>query len=461
MKSNFLTSVFLLLTISVLAANPKVIQIKMPASVTRLHFSYRDNNFKELLVMFTNSSGKDTLITQHVAVQVGQVLSRLEYVSNNGKATMINQTFIVPVADTVRFEVDNDKRLVHSDKPKFFVEDLLELDREMPMSRNISYMSDPNGLSVIQSIYLKNQKMITDKFDEGILTSDEKLILNIIAKSDYYFRNFSWAQQNNRLEEIVNQAKLLQADRNDIQKVNSPFLTQLFAAYVGYIQRYNKLQGKEVNSRVTAILNLGWNKNITFAFLSYVLSDIESTPDSFSKTYNTLKNFLNGEYTEDLEKLKRKMLPRLENLDQIKLVTPTGIQTTLATILNKHPDSYFLIDFWASWCVPCREEAPFFEKAKVKYANNNLIFLSFSTDTDKETENWKKALTDDKLLKASNHYKLVGSKSNSLFSNFELQSIPRYILIDNKGEFINLDFPKPSTPEVHLRLEKIILKLRK
>ena len=56
---------------------------------------------------------------------------------------------------------------------------------------------------------------------------------------------------------------------------------------------------------------------------------------------------------------------------------------------------YLLIDFWASWCGPCRKETPYLVRAYKKFARKGLEIISISLDTNKEK--WKDAIKKDKM----------------------------------------------------------------
>ncbi len=95
-------------------------------------------------------------------------------------------------------------------------------------------------------------------------------------------------------------------------------------------------------------------------------------------------------------------------------------------------DTYTLIDFWASWCGPCRSAIPKVKKMYEKY-NGKLVVVSASCD--QKEDDWKKAEKEeampwDQLLVSQKD--LSGSVGNA----YAIQSIPRLVLINPKGEII-------------------------
>lgn len=93
---------------------------------------------------------------------------------------------------------------------------------------------------------------------------------------------------------------------------------------------------------------------------------------------------------------------------------------------------YLLLDFWASWCVPCRAESPYLVKAYQKYAGKGLEIISISSDGDKKK--WKNAIKNDKLTWIQ-AFKLKGANSK-VNRDFGVFVIPSNFLIDKEGRIV-------------------------
>lgn len=109
---------------------------------------------------------------------------------------------------------------------------------------------------------------------------------------------------------------------------------------------------------------------------------------------------------------------------------------------------YVVIDVWATWCGPCRQESPYFDKLAIKYKDNDKVqFVAASID-----DNIQQWFIDAKS-KSKSVLQIHLNDKDKFSKDYNAQSIPRFILIDPQGNFLNSDMPRPSekTFEVILR----------
>ncbi len=116
------------------------------------------------------------------------------------------------------------------------------------------------------------------------------------------------------------------------------------------------------------------------------------------------------------------------------------------------------IDIWATWCGPCKKEIPYLEKIIKKYKGKNIEFVSISVDSEKDRDKWKK-MVDEKGLKGIQLFADKSFKSDFIrFYNVNL--IPRYLLIDKEGKIITAQAPRPSDPGTPKVLDSLLLKMK-
>lgn len=102
--------------------------------------------------------------------------------------------------------------------------------------------------------------------------------------------------------------------------------------------------------------------------------------------------------------------------------------------LSDYRGKYVLIDFWASWCAPCRRENPNLVKSYAKYQKEGFEILGVSMDKAADKAKWLKAIQDDGLT-----WKQVGDLKgweNEAGMMYEVKAIPMNFLVDPNGKII-------------------------
>ncbi|MET6996031.1 TlpA disulfide reductase family protein [Chitinophaga defluvii] len=173
---------------------------------------------------------------------------------------------------------------------------------------------------------------------------------------------------------------------------------------------------------------------------------VKQHPDSYVSLYK-LKELLYSKPVSEIEPAFAGLSSRLRNsaagrqmqheFDQIHLTAPgkPAIDFTMNTpegkpvTLSSFRGSYVLLDFWASWCGPCRKENPALKKAYERFRGSNFQILAVSLDKDSSA--WVKAITIDQL--PWHHVADLKIWKNAAAQLYNVKSIPANFLISPDG----------------------------
>jgi peroxiredoxin len=198
------------------------------------------------------------------------------------------------------------------------------------------------------------------------------------------------------------------------------------------IKQYDSLTAM-VNYQVGRFVESRKNSYVS-PFVLFVTSQLNDNPSLLEQRYNLLdENIRNSHIGKSLGEYIAYNKIGAVGTDALDFTQNdvNGNPITLSSFKGK----YVLVDFWASWCRPCRAENPNVVKAYNKFKNKNFTILSVSLDQDKNA--WVKAIERDGLK--WNHVSDLQQWRNAVAVQYHVQSIPQNYLIDPNGKIIAKD----------------------
>jgi thiol-disulfide isomerase/thioredoxin len=173
--------------------------------------------------------------------------------------------------------------------------------------------------------------------------------------------------------------------------------------------------------------NMGWEywDESFLNVLKKVLTGYEEAYPGHPMTVNFGAQIaqLEASYNEHVAFIQKNIAPEIEKMD------PNGQVRRLSDLRGK----YVLIDFWASWCNPCRMENPNVVRVYNAYKDKGFDIFSVSLDTDKNR--WVKAIASDNLS-WENHVSDLAGWQSDVVSQYQFQGIPHTLLLDPEGKII-------------------------
>ena len=166
-------------------------------------------------------------------------------------------------------------------------------------------------------------------------------------------------------------------------------------------------------------------------YIIYVTSPVSNDMNATETRYNLLKPVAKGTfYGREIAKLIATGKIGLEGTQAVDFTQNDTANNPVS--LSSFKGKYVLVDFWASWCGPCRHENPAVVAAYNAYKDKNFTVLGVSLDQNKDK--WKQAIEADNLRWT--HVSDLKYWQNSVARMYNINSIPANMLIDPDGKIV-------------------------
>jgi thiol-disulfide isomerase/thioredoxin len=279
-----------------------------------------------------------------------------------------------------------------------------------------------------------------------IKTNDKNFAMLVLDSADKVTITGSVKDLGNTFKVEGSSETTIFIEYNNLSKIRDIKLDSLNKAFQ-LLMETNKMDSKRMDS-LSAIFETPYNSIINQSNILMVDKISRNTnmyssimaiqaldPDKYSELYKSLDAGLSKKFPNDKNVIMfHEVVERMLSTNvgqfapEISLPSPEGKEIALSSLKGK----LVLIDFWASWCGPCRKEMPNVIKIYSKFKNKGFEIYGVSLDQDKEK--WMEAITKDGI----NWPQVSDLKywDNVAARIYNVQGIPYTVLIDKDGKII-------------------------
>ena len=424
------------------------VQSKLPSSVL---FNYYGKNYRHTTFEISNKKNSDTIIVQHIEIDKPTVFT----VGVIQEHKLMQYSFIgFNTGDTISLEVTGPTTLAYTGNDK----KMIFFNKVFGFSTMAAIVKKPYTIEEYETIKTsavneKNErlKLLTDLVKENKMDSSSIQFFKDYFELVYYRNILEVDYQNSKLQ-VWKHPDIVHLDSLDchnrlLLSINSSEVRVILSQLINYNAYLNNRFDKTIFENIPLLNSRFYKTKMLDGFIFDRLEDIPKL-EKRGQILASLKNYILDDSNDKIT-LSKEIIMSKEALN-VKLKGYDGNTMSFDQLLKSN-QKIIVLDFWASWCVPCIDEIPKYKNVSSRLSNK-IKFISISSDTDQKK--WMDGC--NKFNVKTNSFLLSNISSNNLLKFFGITSYPTFVVITNKGEVLSNKFFRPSHAQFEVELEKML-----